>query len=277
MDHKKPVWLKVDFDKWKPDDDDDDEAEDRKDIYKDYKDIYENLREEDFTLGSMTLKELRKVYLFMYNLFQFIGFLYVFSVMTVRYFRDGPESMEGTYSVVGKPMKFVQLLQLMEVVHSTLGYTKGAVRETIFQVTGRAIILFVMIEAEPRMHTKPIVFYLFIVWSMIELVRYPYYMLKVYNKGFGLLTWLRYTIWIPLYPLGFLCEGTIILRNIPYFEETQRFSVYLPNAWNFSFDFPSIMRIYLLCLCFPLMYCMMTHMYRQRVKRIGPKSWQNKL
>ena len=34
---------------------------------------------------------------------------------------------------------------------------------------------------------------------------------------------LRYTLWIPLYPLGFICEGVIALRNIPYFEETDRF------------------------------------------------------
>ena len=39
----------------------------------------------------------------------------------------------------------------------------------------------------------------------------------------------RYTIWIPLYPIGFICEGVIALRNIPYFEETEQFSVLLPN------------------------------------------------
>jgi hypothetical protein len=40
------------------------------------------------------------------------------------------------------------------------------------QVSGRAMVLFAMIEAEPRMQTKPVVFYLFIVWSLIEVVRY---------------------------------------------------------------------------------------------------------
>ena len=33
----------------------------------------------------------------------------------------------------------------------------------------------------------------------------------------------RYTLWIPLYPLGFICEGVIALRNIPYFEETDKY------------------------------------------------------
>lgn len=55
----------------------------------------------------------------------------------------------------------------------------------------------------------------------------------------------RYTIWIPLYPAGFICEGVIFLRNIPYFEETKRFSIELPNSYNFSFHFPTLLRIYL--------------------------------
>ena len=37
---------------------------------------------------------------------------------------------------------------------------------------------------------------------------------------FDLLTWLRYTVWIPLLPAAFFCEGVIALRDIPYFEET---------------------------------------------------------
>ena len=43
----------------------------------------------------------------------------------------------------------------------------------------------------------------------------------------------------------------IIFRDIPYFEETMRFSVALPNKWNFAFYLPNIMRVYLLFLCLP--------------------------
>ena len=42
-----------------------------------------------------------------------------------------------------------------------------------------------------RMQTKPVVFYLFMTYAIIELVRYPYYMLRVYNMDIGLITWLR--------------------------------------------------------------------------------------
>lgn len=37
--------------------------------------------------------------------------------------------------------------------------------------------------------------------------RYPFYMLACIDTEWKTLTWLRYTIWIPLYPLGVLAEG----------------------------------------------------------------------
>lgn len=45
--------------------------------------------------------------------------------------------------------------------------------------------------------------------------RYPYYMLKVWKYDWKFLTWLRYTMWIVLYPLGFICEGTVYALFIP--------------------------------------------------------------
>ena len=42
--------------------------------------------------------------------------------------------------------------------------------------------------------------------------RYPYYALSVLGMEAKTLTWLRYTAWIPLYPLGFTCEGNILMQ-----------------------------------------------------------------
>lgn len=179
------------------------------------------------------------------------------------------DSMKDTFAAVGNPFKFIQLLQFLEVMHPLFGYTKNSILVSFMQVGGRAFVLFCMIDAEPRMQTKHVVFYLFLIWSVIEIVRYPYYITQLLNIKISFLTWLRYTIWIPLYPMGFLCEGIIILRNIPYFEETQKFTVSLPNAYNFSFHFPSFLRIYLLVLFLPALYTTMSHMKRLRSKKLG--------
>ncbi|XP_012273014.1 very-long-chain (3R)-3-hydroxyacyl-CoA dehydratase [Orussus abietinus] len=267
----KPPWLKIDFDKWKCEDMDDEEE--KRDICQDYPNLYDKLHKEEFGYRK---EDLKKVYLILYNLCQFVGFIYVLAVMGIRYSRDGPDSMKDTYAAIGNPMKFILLLQFLEVMHPLFGYTKGSALIALLQVGGRAFILFFMVDAEPRMQTKPVVFYIFLVWSTVEIVRYPYYVTQLLNVEIPFLTWLRYTIWMPLYPLGFLCEGIIVLRNIPYFEETLKFTVSLPNSWNFAFHFPSFMKLYLLILCIPGMYTMMSHMNHTRYKKLGKSNIKRK-
>lgn len=176
--------------------------------------------------------------------------------------------MKETYDAVGSPLKFIQLLQFLEVMHPLFGYTKSNVLVAFLQTGGRAFVLFFMIDAEPRMQTKPVVFYLFLVWSTVEIIRYPYYITQLLNVEISFLKWLRYTMWIPLYPLGFLCEGIIMLRNIPYFEETQKFTVSLPNSYNFALHFPSVIRFYLLFLLLPGIYTIMSRMTQLRSRKL---------
>lgn len=270
---QKPSWLKIDFDKWKSEeeDDDDETAELQRNVMKDYPGLYDQLTKEE--LGYRR-EQAKKVYLIIYNLAMFCGYLYILTVIAVRYSRDAVESMEGTYEAVGPAFKFCQLLQYLEVMHPIFGYTAGGAAVPFVQVSGRAFILFAMVEVEERMQTKPVIFYLFILWATVEIVRYPYYLSQLFKVEIGFLTWLRYTIWIPLYPLGILCEGIICLRNIPYFEETQRLSLALPNSWNMTFDMPTFLKIYLLILAVPGTYTMMSHMAKTRAKKLGPKNWK---
>lgn len=114
----------------------------------------------------------KTVYMVFYNFAQFIGFLYILCVICILYYRDGPDVISKTYEYVGNAMKFVQLLQFLEVLHPIFGYTKGSPLIPLAQVIGRNFVLFLMIEWEERMQTKPVVFYLFIIWSLVEVIRY---------------------------------------------------------------------------------------------------------
>ncbi|KAJ6636308.1 Very-long-chain (3R)-3-hydroxyacyl-CoA dehydratase [Pseudolycoriella hygida] len=269
---QKPQWLKIDFDRWRCDPEDDVEEDESRNVMNDYPGLYERLQKEEIGYRK---EQTKTVYLILYNLIQFIGFLYIFIVMSIRFYRDGHDSMKGTYETVGNAFKFIQILQYLEVMHPLFGYTKGDAVMPFIQVTGRNFILFVMINAEERMQTKPVIFYLFMIWSGIELVRYPYYITSLMKKNIGLLTWLRYSLWIPLYPLGILCEGIIILRNIPYFEETNRFTVQMPNKWNATFDMVLFMKIYLIILILPGAYFMMNEMRKTRTKKLRvKKNWK---
>ena len=39
--------------------------------------------------------------------------------------------------------------------------------------------------------------------------RYPFYSVQTIGYCPKWLLWLRYTAWIPLYPVGIICEGTV--------------------------------------------------------------------
>lgn len=102
----------------------------------------------------------------------FVGYLYVCFVMGIRYLRDGTDFIPNTYDTVGGAMRLVQLTQFMEILHAVFGYTKSNALATFLQVGGRNAILFGLINAEERLQSKPVVFYLFLAWSAIEVVRY---------------------------------------------------------------------------------------------------------
>lgn len=283
---QKPHWLKIDFDKWKPSKEDEDaftdeanehtQKEERaRQLMQDYPDIMGQVEQEELGYRKENFK---KVYLLFYNLIQFIGYLYIVLVMGIQYAKSGPDFIPETYQYVGNAMKFFQLLQFLEVMHPMFGYTRNSMLVPFMQTTGRGFILFAMIEAEERIQTKPVVFYLFLVWSIIEVIRYPYYFLNLLLDNrtkmafyFRWITWLRYSIWIPLYPLGVLCEGLVIIRNIVYFEETGKFSLDMPNRYNFTWDMVLFLKFYLLFLIIPGIFFMMKHMAKERAKRLNPK------
>jgi len=163
-------------------------------------------------------------------------------------------------------MKFLHLMQILEILHPLMGYTSGSPIMPSIQLSGRVFLIFFMIDSEPKIQANVWVLYLFFVYTLVEMIRYPYYMLHVFGVNIGFLTWVRYTAWVLLYPLGFISEGVILFNNIVYLEESRRFSIDLPNDLNFSFHMPTIIRLYLLVGLFPALYYMMSHMYRQRIK-----------
>lgn len=266
---QKQNWIHIDEELWIPykiDGTTNNNSEFR-DIRRDYPGIDKFVETEELGYRKSDPKT---TYLILYNLFQFIGYLYILIVIYIECQRDGYEkSFKMVYQTTGNAMKFCQLLQYLEVMHPMFGYTKGSPLFPFLQVTGRNFVLFMIIDAEQRIQTKPVILYLFICWSLIECIRYPYYILSLLKHKNGFLTWLRYTIWIPLYPIGAFCEGVVLLRNIPYFEETKQYSVAMPNKWNFTFCMPTFIKVYLIFGLIPGIFFMMKYMAKMRQKKLN--------
>ena len=125
-----------------------------------------------------------------------------------------------------------------------------------------------------------------LMFSIIEAVRYPYYLLKNFNLDKTLIGrfygYLRYTIFIIVYPIGafgevvigfgcleiirqselqstsYSANGQVLISNA---DQGKLYSILLPNKWNFAFDFEyfilSMPVLYL--FFFPMNYM---HMFR---------------
>lgn len=123
------------------------------------------------TISFFFSEDLKKVYLIFYNLFMYVGFLYICIVVGALYLKEGIDCYPNIYPAVGQVMVCLFLLQYLEGMHCMFGYTTGSTVVAFVQAFGRSVFLLAFIEAEPRMQTKPIVFYLTLTWSLIEIVR----------------------------------------------------------------------------------------------------------
>lgn len=235
----------------------------------------------------MSAEDVRKVYLFLYNLFQLIGFMYLTAALIIRQGIEGSMSLPGSYQAISTVVKLLHFLKTLEILHPLLGFTTGDVLYPSLEIFFRLFMVIFMIEGEPRIQTKPVIFYLLLTWSVNDISKHLYYMLRIFDLDF-IVKNIYYNLWFVTYPLSFIFDGVILLRNIPYFDETNNWSFDLPNYWNISFSMSSLLRLFLLFGFFPskcnfyLHYdmcetfltgcCMqMTRMYKKRKYRIGRK------
>uniref|UniRef100_A0A1D5QW53 Very-long-chain (3R)-3-hydroxyacyl-CoA dehydratase n=1 Tax=Macaca mulatta TaxID=9544 RepID=A0A1D5QW53_MACMU len=138
------------------------------------------------------------------------------------------------------------------------------------KLLGRNFILFIIFGTMEEMQNKAVVFFVFYLWSAIEIFRYSFYMLTCIDMDWKVLTWLRYTLWIPLYPLGCLAEAISVIQSIPIFNETGRFSFTLPYPVKIKVRFSFFLQIYLIMIFLGL-YINFRHLYKQRRRRYGQK------
>lgn len=106
--------------------------------------------------------------------------------------------------------------------------------------------------------------------------RYPFYLSQLLKKENAILTWLRYTVWVVLYPIGFTCEAIVLYFLLLQADRTGLWSVELPNVWNFTFHFATVLRIIFLTLYVPGCYSLLTYMYRVRKQKLGKRTISSK-
>ncbi|KAM5192166.1 very-long-chain (3R)-3-hydroxyacyl-CoA dehydratase 4 [Mantella aurantiaca] len=204
-----------------------------------------------------------KNYLTFYYLLQFCGHSWIFTNMTARLFFFGKDSFADTFYSIGLVMQVCQLLSILELAHILLGIEQQPFIPKFLQVTERLIILFMVITSQEEVQSKCIVCFLFFLWNLWDVIRYPYRLLLVLGTDYPALTWLNYTLWIPVYPLSLLAEVYTVYESLPYFESLGTFSYNMVLPFAVSIHFPYILKAYLALLSAGMLYTC-SHLFSER-------------
>ncbi|MCL4133401.1 UNVERIFIED_CONTAM: hypothetical protein GTU68_005624 [Idotea baltica] len=126
---------------------------------------------------------------------------------------------------------------MLQIVHVMVGFVRSSVVTTAVQVYSRVFILWPichLVEASQMSKGIPLIL---IAWSVTEMIRYSFYFLNILKMAPYFLIYLRYTLFIALYPIGVTGELLCLYTALPYIAKTKMFTYTMPNLFNFTFDF----------------------------------------
>ena len=104
------------------------------------------------------------------------------------------------------------------------------------QWLGRGHVLFITLVVVPDIRESIWVSVMFIAWALSEIIRYPQYALSVAGNCPYWLEWLRYTAFIPLYPIGVVGELGLLYIAIPIV--TARRILFTDFHWDENITIP---------------------------------------
>jgi len=200
-------------------------------------------------------------YLLAYNLLLAIGWAIFLVCELAKGF-----AMDSTSLLL---LNICQGAAVLEILHVGLKWVKSPLFTTFIQVFSRVFVLvFInLVPSEELIRILGItgVALITIAWGITEVVRYSYYFSTLLGKEIYWLTFLRYTLFIVLYPIGVCGEWMILL------------SVMKMNNWGFN-----AINIFLgvvLLTYFPFFPKLYMYMWKQRGKKdlAGMKKYKNKL
>jgi len=206
-----------------------------------------------------------KYYLMIYNFLQVIGWTYILYKLVNCWEGNGYKSL---WETVKFPVIIFQNAAALEIVHAVTGIVKSNPIVTVFQVLSRVIIVCGVLLATPFDYaaSSPGLPLSLIAWSVTEIIRYSYYFGNLIEYIPYFLSWLRYSTFIVLYPIGITGELMCLYAATKYARSNHdAWSYILPNKWNFTFSYYYAL-ITVMLLYIPLFPKLYLHMFSQRRK-----------
>ncbi|KAM5353159.1 hypothetical protein ACJZ2D_016950 [Fusarium nematophilum] len=150
--------------------------------------------------------------------------------------------------------RWAETLTCLEVVHAMTGVVRASPATTALQVAGRNTIVWAITRNYPDVVAREWAYSsMLVAWNMADAVRYTYFAV---DKGTarvpGALLWLRYNMFIILYPVGISSEAWLVYQVIE--PSRARNLMYQYLLW------------FGLAIYAPAFYILFGHMLTQRAK-----------
>jgi len=155
-----------------------------------------------------------KNYLILYNIVQTVAWLYMLllSLSHLAY----PQAA-SPWEAFGTILYLAQNFALLEVVHAFVKMVRAPWTTTLLQLTSRVICVHV-VSSLGALHAHGGLVVVSLAWGVTEVIRYSWYAMNLIGKPLSAHTWLRYSTFIVLYPLGVAGELSIFWTSIPMLE-----------------------------------------------------------
>ena len=144
------------------------------------------------------------LYLILYNFLQLCGWSCFF--LKVTNYLINSKSVQEIYSSTHLILECCQYGAFLEIIHSIIGLVKSSIFATSIQIIGRIIIVVILQFFQSAVSQG--YFLIYFAWSIVEIVRYTYYIMNLLQKDFFkfnipyILIWCRYSFFVVLYPIG---------------------------------------------------------------------------
>jgi very-long-chain (3R)-3-hydroxyacyl-CoA dehydratase len=149
-------------------------------------------------------------YLTAYNAAQACGWAHVFFVVFCAF----NSAAVAPWDTVGPVLSFWQNLALLEVVHSLVGAVRAPWHSTLLQISSRVFVV-ALLNWLTVLQTNSALYIIGFAWSITEVIRYSWYALTLLEIKIRPFTLLRYSTFLPLYPIGVYGELALVYAALP--------------------------------------------------------------
>jgi very-long-chain (3R)-3-hydroxyacyl-CoA dehydratase len=176
----------------------------------------------------------------------------------------------GLWTAVAPALKIAQSAALFEVLHPMLGLVRSSVFTVFLQVLSRLVLLWGVCNLAPAAINNWGFAMMLLSWCAVEVPRYAFYALGLVTTNVPApLVWLRYSLFLVLYPTGITGELLCIWAALPTIAEANYLNFPLPNALNMPFNYYALL-FYGSLAYIPGAPFLFTHMIAARSKALSP-------